>query len=741
MSTLSIDTANFSLIGTQSYLIGTSASASSTITLYTDGACTVQFGSSTTTSSSSNKWYFSLSGITRGLYTVYAKETISNTSTISNGVSIYVYTGQTNSNSLYAYYAVPPPSSTYTSGITYSSSITTPTINETGLVKKSDRYIFSRTPSLSGSSDPYAMIELFYSGTVFGVTQATDFGTWTYFHNGSTWSTDLDNIPTQDYTFVARAYDEDYNYSSDAQIAVTIIDSSTITKPSTPVISSSFSSTVTDNNTVTITGTCAKGTYDLSKVTLSYTSVSNTSVSNTTYIIKTIESDAKSWFIKAYLPNGIRELTATVTDAVGNESNVSTPVTVKVDVPSATSAAEAEKTIDNADTASNVNTSITATNASYASQVNGMTVLSKNSSNDTSTSTASITYSGFTPNSTITVYMQSTTTYLGTYTTDGFGTVIVIIDYATVAELDAGVHSLSAYEEESKTVKIIPIVVVETLANAATGLNYVNQITSFTLKDEPTLSGLGYTVGKTYISNKKITSISGKTTTTRNTVSITKNGVINTVDSDVNGLWSYSISSDGIYTISAAGATDTDKIITLIIDTIPPVKPIIKTTANNTISGSAEANANVIIRENNKVLKTVTASAQGNWFYKPDYAMPARPHTFSIVAQDAANNNSDANAFTNEFAFSMSKSVVRLVPGQPVNVNAVTRKTISDPTLSFSISPEKLPEGLKFNKRNGKISGTFTGSAFPSQKYTITTRSSVFVRKTATVRMEMAPPN
>lgn len=195
------------------------------------------------------------------------------------------------------------------------------------------------------------------------------------------------------------------------------------------------------------------------------------------------------------------------------------------------------------------------------------------------------------------------------------------------------------------------------------------------------------------------------------------------------------------YTISADNATELDKIITLIIDTIPPAKPTIQTTANNTISGTAEANANVIIRENNKVLKTVAVSAQGNWFYKPDYALPARPYNFSIVAQDAANNNSDANAFTNEFAFSMSKSVVKLVPGQPVNVNTVTRKTISDPTLSFSISPVTLPEGLKFNKRIGKISGTFTGTAFPSQKYTITTRSSVFLRKTSTVRMEMAPSN
>ena len=738
MSTLSIDTANYSLIGTQSYLIGASAGASSTITLYTDGNCTKQFGTSTTTSSS-NKWYFSLSGISTGLYTVYAKE---GTAT-SNGVPIYVYSGESGSNALYDYTntnTISPPPSTY-SGKKSSANITTPTITTSGLVTATTnnvtRYLFSTTPSISGTSDPYAMIELFYTSTAFGLTQANSAGNWTYAHDSAEWNLSS-SIPTGYTSFIVRAYDEDYNYSSDAEIFVTIIDSTTITKPSTPVITSSFSSTVTTSNTVPIEGTCAKGTYDLSKVTLSYTSVSNT-----TYFIKTVDSTATTWSIDAYLPNGTYTLNATVTDSVGNESVSSISVSVTVNVSSETTTTEINSTISSADTASDVEVETTASDPSFASQVNGTVVVS-NASTSTSTSTASITYSGFTPNTTITLYIQSDATYLGTYTTDANGTVIVTIDVATVSSLSTGVHSLSAYEPETNVVKTIPIIVVSTDANDSAVLtesSYVNTITSFNTADS-VISGLAYTVGKIYITNKKITSISGYTTIPGTEVTITKSGVINTVISNsTDGTWTYTSSlSDGTYVISAAGATSTDKIITLIIDTIPPAKPTIQTTANNTISGTAEANANVIIRENNKVIKTVAASAQGNWFYKPDYAMPARPHTFSIVAQDAANNNSAANAFTNEFAFSMSKSVVRLVPGQAVNVNAITRKTISDPTLSFSISPATLPEGLKFNKHSGNISGTFTGTALPSQKYIVTTRSSVFVQKRFAVRMEMASP-
>jgi hypothetical protein len=581
------------------------------------------------------------------------------------------------------------------------------------------------------------MIELFYASTAFGLTQANSAGKWTYDYSSAEWNLSS-SIPAGNTYIIAKAYDEDYNYSSDAEIAVTIIDSSTITKPSAPVISSSFSSTVTTSNTVTIAGTCAKGTYDLYKVTLSYTSVSNTSVSNTTYFVKTIGSSDTEWSIDAYLPNGTYALTATVTDAVGNESVSSTSVTVEVNVSSATTIAEINDVITSADPASNVTTSITATDASFASQVNGTVVVS----NASSTSTVDITYSGFLVDSMNRVYYLSTPTYLGTYIADANGTVIITIDADTVSLLGTGTHSLSVVNTESKTVKTIPIVVVETAANdplVADNLSYMNEIQNITVAGAS--QSVSYSPGKIYLTNKKITSISGKTTNFDTVVSITKSGVTNPATLAADGAWSYSIPSDGIYTISAAGATDTDKIITLIIDTIPPAKPTIQTTANNTISGSAEANANVIIRENNKVLKTIAVSAQGNWFYKPDYAMPARPHNFSIVAQDAANNNSDANAFTNEFAFSMSKSLIKLVPGQPVNVNAVTRKTISDPTLSFSISPAILPAGLKFNKHSGNISGTFTGTAFPSQKYTITTRSSVFVRKTATVRMEMAPPN
>jgi hypothetical protein len=740
---LSIITANYSLIGTQSYLVGKSASASSTIGLYTDGACTKSFGSGSTTSSSSNNWYFSLSGITAGLYTVYAKETISNTSTISNGVSIYVYSGKSGSNALYDYTTtntINPPPSTYSGKYQSTPNITTPTINTSGLVTTTTnnvtRYLFSTTPSISGSSDPYAMIELSYqpsdSVIVFGLTQANSAGKWTYDYTTSSWYSST-SMTTGNTYFIAKAYDEDYNYSSDAEIAVTIIDSTS--KPSAPVITSSFSSTIATGNTVTIAGTCVKGTYDLSKVTLSYTSGSNT-----TYFIKTIGSSDTEWSIDAYLPNGTYTLTATVTDAVGNESTSSTSVTVTVNVSSATTTAEINTVISNATTASNVTTSTTATDASFASQVNGTVVVSNASS--TSTSTASITYSGFTPNTTITLYIQSDPVYLGTYTTDANGTVIVTLTTSNVAGL-SGVHSLSAVDTVTNTVKTIPLVVVSSAANAATGLSYVNEIIGFTFDDSTIQSGLGYTVGKIYITNKKIKLIAGRTTIGNTAVNIYKNG--NNIASNISsrqdgGIWGYTPSSslsDGTYTISAGGATDTDKIITLIIDTIPPVKPIIKTTAQNTISGSAEANSNVIIRENNKVLKTVTASAQGNWFYKPDFAMPARQHNFSIVAQDAANNNSDVTNFTNDFTFAMNKSLVKLVPGQPVNVQPIIRSTVSDPSLSFMISPAQLPLGLRFDAHSGKISGVFTGSSFVPRKYIVTTRSSVFIPQKFALRMEM----
>lgn len=57
-----------------------------------------------------------------------------------------------------------------------------------------------------------------------------------------------------------------------------------------------------------------------------------------------------------------------------------------------------------------------------------------------------------------------------------------------------------------------------------------------------------------------------------------------------------------------------------------------------TLSGTAEANATVIISDNGAVIASVTANALGIWSYTPAAPLPAAVHNFTAVARDATGN-------------------------------------------------------------------------------------------------------
>ncbi|KPM74625.1 Ig-like domain-containing protein, partial [Cobetia sp. UCD-24C] len=65
--------------------------------------------------------------------------------------------------------------------------------------------------------------------------------------------------------------------------------------------------------------------------------------------------------------------------------------------------------------------------------------------------------------------------------------------------------------------------------------------------------------------------------------------------------------------------------------------------ATPTLTGSAEANSTVTITHNGEVVDTVVADANGTWSYTPSTDLTEGEHVFSVTATDAAGNESAAS--------------------------------------------------------------------------------------------------
>ncbi|MEB3284870.1 MAG: Ig-like domain-containing protein [Candidatus Sericytochromatia bacterium] len=174
-------------------------------------------------------------------------------------------------------------------------------------------------PTLVGTAEPLARLQIFQDGVLLGTTQANDAGNWTF----------RPDLPLEDgtFNFSARATDVAGNQSQPSVVKVITLDT---TAPNPPVIqgltvATDTGASTTDSVSRTLTP-AVKGTAEagsIVKVKLGATVLGET------------EADASgNWTLAlgASLSEGVHQLVATATDAAANTSLESAPLEVEIDL-------------------------------------------------------------------------------------------------------------------------------------------------------------------------------------------------------------------------------------------------------------------------------------------------------------------------------------------------------------------------------------------------------------------------
>ena len=153
------------------------------------------------------------------------------------------------------------------------------------------------------------------------------------------------------------------------------------------------------------------------------------------------------------------------------------------------------------------------------------------------------------------------------------------------------------------------------------------------------------------------------------TVHIHDNGkLIGSVQADNNGLWSFTPTTPlngGLHDFTvtsedkAGNVSVPSDVYGVVIDTVPPAKPIIDTVhddqgnqtgnlasgdstddASPTISGSAEPGSTVVIYDNGSKIGEAEVGADGKWTFEPKLPLGLGDHKLTVEAVDAAGNTS-----------------------------------------------------------------------------------------------------
>ena len=153
------------------------------------------------------------------------------------------------------------------------------------------------------------------------------------------------------------------------------------------------------------------------------------------------------------------------------------------------------------------------------------------------------------------------------------------------------------------------------------------------------------------------------------TVRIHDNGsLLGSVTADASGNWSYTPGTplnNGTHSFtvtaqdSAGNLSPASEPYAITIDTVVPTQPAITQVYDDqgdvtgnlssgdatddskpTLSGTAEANSTVIVRDNGVEIGRAPVDAQGNWSFEPTLPLGKGPHGFTVEAVDAAGNTS-----------------------------------------------------------------------------------------------------
>ena len=481
-------------------------------------------------------------------------------------------------------------------------------------------------PAITGSgATPSDIVTLYDTDgtTVLGTGIVTGDGTWSVTPDAPL----LEGSHDLSVTMTDAAGNE----SNPSSALTLVVDTTAPDAPSAPVLdpgsdSGSQGDNTTNDDQPAITGS---GATPGDKATLYDTD--GTTVLGTT----TVAGDG-SWSVapNAPLTEGSHDLSVTMTDAAGNESDPSATLSLVIDTtaPNAPSAPVLDLASD--------------------SGVQGDDI--------TNETQPEITGSGATPGNAVTLYDTDGTTVLGTGTVAGDGTWSVTPD----APLTEGSHDLSvtmtetAAGNESAPSAVLSIVIDTTAPNAPsapvldTTSDSGDQGDNITNETQPEVTGTGGAPGDT------VTLYDTDGTTVLGTGTVAANGTWSiTPDASL---------SEGSHDLSitmtdpAGNESDPSTTLSLEIDTTAPdapAAPILDSASDSGIQGDDITNetqpevtgtggtpgdtVTLYDTDGTTVLGTGTVAGDGSWSVIPDAALSEGPHDLSFTMTDAAGNESD----------------------------------------------------------------------------------------------------
>ncbi|QWT46001.1 Ig-like domain-containing protein [Azospira inquinata] len=552
------------------------------------------------------------------------------------------------------------------------------------------------TPSLSGTAEAGATVQVYDNGSLLGSTVATSSGTWSYTpatgltegaHSFTAVATDV----AGNRSGASSAYGVTLDYTAPSGTTGALDPSSDTGKPG---------DNLTSDTTPTVTGAAEAGAKV--EVTVNGKTYSTTADSTGHYSVTVPNSDA--------LTDGSYTPSIKVTDAAGNSSTTAgTPFTIDHTAPTAPA--------------------ITTVSDNVGS-VQG-TVANGGQSDDPTPSLTGTAEAG----STVQIYDGAA--LLGSTTADSTGH----WSYTPATGLTEGAHSFTAVATDpagnrSGASSAYGVTLDYTAPSGTTGALDPSSDTgkpgdNLTSDTTPTLTGAAEAGAQ---------------------VEVTVNGKTYSTTADSTGHYSVTVPNsdaltDGSYTPSikvtdAAGNSSTTAGTAFTIDSTAPAAPVITTVkddvgavqgtlhsgaitddATPTLNGTGEAGATVKLYDGSTLLGSTTVDSNGNWTYTPTTHLADGTHSISATQTDGAGNTSPS---TNNFPFTVDTSAVGLpaitslqddvgsVQGA-VATNGVTDDT--QPTLSGTA-----PKGTTIQVYdNGYALGTTTVDSTGHWTYTPTT--------------------
>ncbi|KJI58030.1 adhesin [Enterobacter kobei] len=516
-------------------------------------------------------------------------------------------------------------------------------------------------PQLSGTAEAGSTVTIYDGGIAIGTAVVSSNGTWTF-----TPSVDLSESTHQ---ITVRATDAAGNTGPASPVFTLTVD---LTPPATPT------AIVLTDDTGTIRGTITSGTAtDASKPILAGTGEPGGTITiydNGVVVGTTTVLPNGTWSIRpdGPLPDGAHSITVVETDAAGNQSAASAPITFTVD-----------------------------TTPPLAP---GNLVVSNDGGSISGTAE---------PGSTVTI--RDGNVILGTSVADSEGNFTLTLTppklngetltaNATDAAGNTGPATAAAAPDTTPPQTPVIVSVIDDV-QATTGPVGQNGLTN---DRAPTLNGTGEPGSTITISNGS--------------------DILGTVNVPSSGLWSFTPPvplPNGTYVLTAT-ATDAagnpsgqSNAWTITVDGTAPDAPVItqvvddapggtlgslnlNDTTNDatpTLSGTAEANATVTIRADGVVIGTTVADGLGAWSFTPSTPLGEGPHALTAVATDAAGNTSGVSN-------SWGLIIDSVAPATPVITQVV----------------DDAPEGLGAlnpNDSTNDTTPTLNGTAEPGSTVTI----------------------